>query len=392
MVNNPRSRPHRLASIFPLLLLLAVIQRVDGLSAVYDGNAGCKGYGFHMNAFWLNCTYDEANGLCALEDGAMRVQGTFSTEYMMPYAFYTVKIKACKWYGMRCIDVGQQFEVDLCEYIDCRIGNHTVDTNITFYGEAAQQYDYWLHHYGYYANATEEERYEYGRRKYYGETDPPEETEPPTEPEETMAPTEYNASIELDYRYGKTKKNNWFRNKYTYKRQQRQQEYQERYPERNISTDLRQFVSAGTVVTLTFTFIPYTDASYDMKWGWNTNKTAQGYYHQNYGKQYRYDNLVCSLPMKIVSDDFDIQLWKKSSKYRSRLRTYEKATTVTTIAIVGLLGLSVWGMKKRQLSCRPSACVCLDDRVSDDSSIRDYDAKATHFILDESDAHSMKIV
>ena len=53
-----------------LVLLFAVPGRVLGTGVIYDGGAGCKGYGFNMNAFWLDCGY---NQLCKLEDGSMKV-------------------------------------------------------------------------------------------------------------------------------------------------------------------------------------------------------------------------------------------------------------------------------------------------------------------------------
>lgn len=286
-----------------------------------------------------------------------------TTEYQMPFAYYTVKIKACKWYGMRCIDVGEKFEVDLCEHVDCTGRNHTIDEEIIFYGEEEDQYDYWQYHYGYDHDADEEERYQQ-QQEYYAQKQQEED-------EETYAPSE---DPDVD-EYGNRRYNNYFRNKYAYARQYRSEQQQEKADGRQIAQDLTEFVTTGTVVSLAFTFIPYTGATYDSRTNFQYNRTSglmnQTTYTRNYGTNYRADNLLCSLPLKIVSDDFDIDLYKKSSRYRQRESVYAAATTM---GLVGLLGLSVWGMKKRRLAC-------LGDTENDGESMLDDDVRVTDFVL-----------
>ena len=137
---------------------------------------------------------------------------------------------------------------------------------------------------------------------------------------------------------------------------------------RQVAKDLTEFVSVGTKVSLVFTFIPYTGPSYGRTSTWNRT------YTRNYGSQYNYDNVVCTLPLKVVSDDFDIELWQKSSRYRTRERLYSVSTTV---AFVGLLGLSALAIKKRRI-----VCTCLDGE-EDENSIMDDDTRTTSFVLAE---------
>lgn len=278
----------------------------------------------------------------------------------MPWAYYTLTIRACKWFGQRCIDVGEKFEVDLCDAVGCEVGNHTIDQEIIFYGDDDTHFNYWEYHYGYDVDATDEEIAEYKQQQRQQNDDYDEDEE-----EGTYAPGEDpDEDEDGNYRY-----HNYYRNQYAYKRQYRQDQKEEKGY--NVSRTLNEFVSQGTKLSLVFTFIPYTGPSYDRTNTWNRTTV------KNYGTRYSYDNIKCTLPLKVVSDDFDFELWKQSARYRSRETIY---TISTTVAFVGLLGLSVWGMKKRRLVCHWD---CMGDAKAeqDGNSILDDDAKTTDFVL-----------
>ena len=105
-------------------------------------------------------------------------------------------------------------------------------------------------------------------------------------------------------------------------------------------------------------------------------------------QQYRYekssyrlaqDKLYCHVPFKVVSKNFNANLYFKKAKYKFTSYYRTGIRYFSTFSIVGLLGIAARSMKKRKLQC----CACLDDQDDDDDDFDDMNSVKDEPILDD---------